>query len=232
MSAMARAIRPFRSSNGWMVKNHRCAIVIFAGDVDAIHARLRNASDPHFSGESFSFRSTNETKTVATETLLGWQAVRNIYALPKGYSQTGYLQIFRNGTSITTQENENVAHGRWINDGTSIHISPATGAETLLRLDTLFAVAGLPAETRLTVRLLEPLSSRNATEGTSVKAVLLSPGIDHNAILIPQGSEFAGSVVDAHGVGWGIKHETAALTVHFDSIRFPDGRTVPVDARI
>ena len=123
-------------------------------------------------------------------------------------------------------------HGHWISDGRSIHISPATGSETVLQLDTLSVVAGMPAEARLTVRLLEPLSSRTAKQGTPVKAVLLSPGIDHDAILIPQGSEFDGSVVDAHGVGWGIKHESAALTVHFDSIRFPDGRTLPVDARI
>lgn len=206
--------------------------VIFAGDADAIHARLRNASDPHFSGESFSFRSASETKTMPTETLLGWQAVRNIYALPKESLQTGYLQILSNGTSITTQENGNVVHGYWINDGTSIHILPAEGAETIWQLDALSAVAGIPAETRLTVRLLEPLSSRTAKQGTPVKAVLLSPGIDHNAILIPQGSELNGFVVDAHGVGWGIKHESAALTVHFDSIQFPDGRTLPIDARI
>ncbi len=206
--------------------------MIFVGDADVMHARLENASDPHFSGESFLFRSANETKTVSTEMLLGLQTTKNIYALRKESSQTGYLQIFPNGTSITTQENGNIARGHWLSDGTSIHISPATGAEKLLRLDTLFAVAGIPAETRLTVRLLEPLSSRTAKQGNAVKAVLLSPGIDHNAILIPQGSEFDGTVVDAHGVGWGIKHESAALTVHFDTIRFPDGRTLPVDVRI
>jgi hypothetical protein len=33
-------------------------------------------------------------------------------------------------------------------------------------------------------------------------------------------------------VGWAIKHETAALTVHFDEVKLPDGRVLPVDVRL
>lgn len=33
-------------------------------------------------------------------------------------------------------------------------------------------------------------------------------------------------------MGWGIRRETAALTIHFDSVRLPDGRTLPMDARV
>lgn len=114
----------------------------------------------------------------------------------------------------------------------NVHITFPAGAKTVWPLDKLQTAMGMPAESRLTVRLLEPLSSRTARQGTPVRAVLLSPGIYKSKILIPQGSEFDGSVVEAHGLGWGIKHESAALTVHFDSVRFPDGRTLGLDARI
>ncbi len=205
--------------------------ITFAGDINAIHARLENTSDPHFSGESVSFRVANETRTLPTEKLLGWRAVKNIYSLPAGSSQAMYLQIFPNGTSATAGENS-VEHGRWMSDGVMVHIASPAGKEAVWQLDKLQTVTGMQAESRLTVRLLEPLSSRTSRKGTPVKAVLLSPGIYQNRILIPQGSEFDGSVVEVHGVGWGIKHESAALTVHFDSIRFADGRTLAVDARV
>jgi hypothetical protein len=205
--------------------------VIFAGDVNAIHARLENASDPQFSGESFSFRVGSEAKSLPVEKLLGWQAARNIYLLPSTSAQAEYLQISPNGSSTTTV-NTTVQHGHWISDGMNVHITSPAGAKTVWPLDKLQTAMGMPAESRLTVRLLEPLSSRTARQGIPVRAVLLSPGIYKSKILIPQGSEFDGSVIEAHGVGWGVKHESAALTVHFDSIRFPDGRTLAVDARI
>ena len=65
-----------------------------------------------------------------------------------------------------------------------------------------------------------------------VKAVSITPALVHDSILIPQGSEFSSKIIEAHGVGWGIKHESAALTVHFDSAKLPDGRTLTLDARV
>lgn len=135
--------------------------ITFAGDVNAIHARLENASDPHFSGESISLRVANETRTLPTEKLLGWQAVRNIYSLPAGSSQAVYLQIFPNGTSATAGDNS-VEHGRWISNGVMVHITSPTGADAVWQLDKLQTVMGMQAESRLTVRLLEPLSSRTS----------------------------------------------------------------------
>jgi LssY C-terminus len=82
------------------------------------------------------------------------------------------------------------------------------------------------------VRLLHPLSSRTAKKGMPVQAILISPGVFDGDILVPQGSEFDGALVEAHGVGWGILRETAALTLHFDSIKLPDGRTLSIDARV
>jgi hypothetical protein len=137
--------------------------MILAGDTQALHARLLHASDAHFSGKSFSFRIHGESKTIARATLLGWQATEQIYAVPGAY-----LQFLPNGSSITT-----TAGGRawtWTTDGTAFYIARNAGPEEVWQAQDLHLVAGVPAETRLTIRLLEPLSSRTAKIGTKVPA--------------------------------------------------------------
>jgi opacity protein-like surface antigen len=205
---------------------------VFAGDENSLHSKLNNASDPHFSGNSFSFQSSGEVKTLPTTNLLGWQTRNRIYASSKERGQTEYLQFLPNGDSIATTLDGQVQHGQWLTDGTSFHITSTSGTGTVWNLSDLQIIAGVPAESRLTVRLLEPLSSRTSRKGMNVNAVLISPGVYESSILIPQGSKFSGTVIDAHGVGLGIRHETAALTVHFESVKLPDGRMLPIDARV
>ena len=65
-----------------------------------------------------------------------------------------------------------------------------------------------------------------------IRAVSITPALFHGSILIPQGSEFSGKIVEAHGVGWGIKHESAALTVRFDMVKLPNDRTLTINARV
>ena len=62
--------------------------------------------------------------------------------------------------------------------------------------------------------------------------MLISPGTVEDRILLPQGSEFEGKLTNAHGVGLGVAHETAALTVEFDSVKLPDGTTLAVHTRL
>ena len=138
----------------------------------------------------------------------------------------------RTGESLTTNQAGQVERGRWLTDGSAFDVTSAQGPPQVYRLADLHSVSGVPATSRLTLRLLQPLSSRTAKEGTDVKAVLISPGVFDSAILLPQGSEFDGKVTAVHGVGLAIKHETAALTVHFDSAKLPDGRVLAMDARI
>jgi hypothetical protein len=206
--------------------------VIFAGDTEAIHAQLVDAAAPAFSGDSLNFTSGGAPKTLAIASLLGQEAAGHIYAPGAHDSQVSYLQFQPNGDAITVTAAGQVERGRWLTDGSSFHVTPAQGAETVWRLSELQTVTGVPADSRLIVRLLQPLSSLTAKEGMAVSAVLISPGVYSGAILLPQGSEFDGKIVAAHGVKWGIRHETAALTVAFDSVKLPDGRTLPVDARI
>lgn len=82
------------------------------------------------------------------------------------------------------------------------------------------------------MRLMQPLSSYKAKAGDAIKAVLISPAVINGKILIPQGSEFSGTVTKAHGVKLGIRHETAALTVAFDSATLPGSRVIAIHTRL
>lgn len=206
--------------------------IVFAGDTEAIHFRMDGASEPHFSGDSLSFALPGGAKTIKTATLLGREVVGQIYAPSSGDSQGMYLQFLPNGDSIATTPSGAVERGRWITDGSEFRITSSTETVTAWRLGDLKPVSGIPATSRLSVRLLQPLSSRTARDDMEVKAVLISPGFFGDGILLPQGSEFDGKIVDVHGVGWGIKHETAALTIHFGSVKLPDDRVLPIDARV
>jgi LssY C-terminus len=206
--------------------------MIFAGDVEAIHARIEEGSEPHFSGESLAFQEHGNPQSLTIAVLMGQEVAGRIYAPVNATAQTAYVQFLPNGDSITTSSSGEVERGRWITNGAEFHVTSPKGTETVWRLAELEPVTGVPATSRLTVRLLEPLSSRTAKEGTVVKAVLISPGVFDSAILLPQGSEFDGKVTAAHGVGLAVKHETAALTVHFEQVKLPNGRILQVDARI
>lgn len=214
--------------------------IIVAGDTQAIHARLPDASDPHFSADALGFQSAGEAKTLKILSLLGQETTGYIYAPRTPDARIAYLQFLPDGDSLTTSSNGTVETGRWITDGSAFHVTPAQGPAkrapkagvTVWRLADLRTVTGVPAESHLDVRLLHPLSSRTAKKGMAVQAVLISPGVFDREILIPQGTEFDGTLVAVHGVGWGIRHETAALTLHFDSIKLPDEQTLPIDARV
>jgi hypothetical protein len=217
--------------------------VIVAGDTEAIHARLPGASDPHFSADALSFQSAGgqsagQVSTLKISTLLGQETFGNIYATRAPDARVVYLQFLPDGDSLTTTSNGKVESGRWITDGSAFRVTPTQekaktkAPATVWPLADLQTVTGVPAESHLNVRLLHPLSSRTAKKGMPVQAILISPGVFDGDILLPQGSEFDGALVAAHGVGWGIQHETAALTLHFDSIKLPGGRTLPIDARV
>jgi opacity protein-like surface antigen len=205
---------------------------VFAGDTEAIHARLENSKSPQFANGSLSFQQDGQPRTIPVSTLLGNEALGRIYKPSEASPKTSLLEFLSDGEALTFDSTNRVERGRWLTDGSNFIITSPAGAETTWPISHLQPVTGIPAANRLSVRLLQPLSSRTATEGMPVKAVLITPGVSDTAILLPQGSEFDGSVVSAHGVGWGIKHETAALTVRFNEIRLPNGRTLPIAAHV
>ena len=210
--------------------------VIFAGDQEMIHAELKNASAPRFSGNLFFFQSSGHEQQLKISDLLGKEAVGHIYAVPNSLSRNdshpAYLQFRSSGESITVTAAGEVQQSHWITDGSKYFILPTKVPGSTWDLVDLKRVMGIPAGSRLNVRLLEPLSSRATKKGMPVTAALISPGVFDGAILLPQGSEFDGTIVDVHGVNWGIRRETAALTLHFDSVKLPDGSKLPIDAQV
>jgi LssY C-terminus/Outer membrane protein beta-barrel domain len=206
--------------------------IVFAGDTEAIHARFEDATSPQFAADSLSFSQDGQPKTISISLLVGNEVVGRIYKPAQTSTDISLLQFLPDGDALTYDTAGHITRGRWLTDGSNFTITASTGPATIWQISQLQSITGIPAASRISVRLLQPLSSRTAKKGMVVKAVSITPGISGDAILIPQSSEFDGTIVDAHGVGWGIKHETAALTIRFNLVKLPDGRTLPIDAHI
>jgi hypothetical protein len=206
--------------------------VIFAGDTEAIHARLDSASAPVFALDSLSFRSSSGPATASLPVLMGWDVRGVIFAPATTDPKAAYLEFLSDGDSLTIDPAAHVERGRWLTDGEAFRIAPAKGPPITWQRSALHPVSGIPAAHRLEVRLLQPLSSRTAKVGMEVHAVSIAPAVSAGSILIPEGSKFDGKIIEARAVGWGIRRETAALTVQFSSAELPDGRRLLIDARV
>jgi len=204
------------------------------GDEGGIYGRLQGASAVKFEADALQFRDdrSGQTRTVTVQLLLA-QDMTAIYevkdALP---GKPRYAQFRRDGSTVLEQADGGFETGEWWTDGTNMIVKLAGGSRLDYPRAALVPVEGVPAGTRLAVRILQPLSSRKAKEGDSVQAVLISPASINGNIFLPQGSLFSGTITRAHGVGWGLKHETAALTVTFDSAKLPDGQRLTIHTRL
>jgi hypothetical protein len=79
-----------------------------------------------------------------------------------------------------------------------------------------FACEGLPAGRTFWVRLSSPVSSYNSKAGDTVHAVLIEAVACDGEVVFPVGTRIDGIVRSVRKVGWGIRHETAALQIQFD----------------
>jgi LssY C-terminus len=89
-----------------------------------------------------------------------------------------------------------------------------------------FGCDSLAAGQTLWVRLSAPVSSYNAKPGDTVHAVLIEAVTCDNGVVFPVGTSIDGVVHSVRKVGWGIRHETAALDIRFDSAVV--GQSAPV----
>jgi LssY C-terminus len=206
--------------------------VIYAGDTRAILALVDNGWDPHFSNDALSYESQAGKRTISIAELVALHYQDGIYAPARRSAEAAYLEFLPAGEALTIAANGEVDRGHWIKAASNFQVTSSRGVLATWPEAELHPVAGIPADNKITLRLLQPLSSLTAKEGMAVKAVSITPALDRGSILIPQGTEFSGKIVQAHGVGWGVKHESAALTLHFDNARLADGRTIAVDALV
>jgi hypothetical protein len=95
-----------------------------------------------------------------------------------------------------------------------------------------FACDQLPAGQSVWIRLTAPVSTYTAKAGDPVHAVLTQDLVCENDVLLPMGTPIDGVVVSKRKVGWGIRHETAALELEFNRAVPSPGIGVELDARV
>lgn len=205
--------------------------VTVVGDDEAAPGVLTGANAATFAGDDLTVTAGGEKETFRTADLLGTD-LRNIYSPPQGSIVTlKYLQVFPDGTAMTMSNDGAIHQGRWHTDGKNIELNVEGTSQSIPQV-SLQTIKGVPAGTRFSARLLQPLSSQTAKQGMHVKAVSITPIVIDGEILVPEGSTIEGIVTKAHGVGWGFKHETAALTIDFQHATLADGRTLDITARV
>src|SRR5271165_396937 len=90
----------------------------------------------------------------------------------------------------------------------------------------------LPAGQLIWVRLSAPICTYTTHAGDPVRAVLTQDIVCNNEVVLPMGTAIEGLVRSRHKVGWGIRHETAALELEFNrAVPGPDA-TVQMIARV
>lgn len=206
--------------------------VVIVGDDQAIPGLIRNATHPVFHDDStLEYTEEGAAKTAALGVLLG-SALQSIYSPPETLQAAPkYMQVFPDGHAIVEMKDGSIRKGQWHTDGTTAILSADT-ATYAVALQDLKPIEGVPGGARFTVRLLDELSSRDTHEGSTIKAVSISPMLVNGQILIPSGSIFEGKVVEADSVGWGFKHETASLTIDWTRVTLPDQRVLELSARV
>jgi LssY C-terminus len=97
---------------------------------------------------------------------------------------------------------------------------------------TAYGGDSLPPGQALWIRLAAPISTYTAKVGDPVHAVLTQDLICDNEIVLPMGADIEGIVRSKRKVGWGIRHETAALELEFHHAAARPGVDVVFTARV
>src|SRR5271157_1219216 len=90
----------------------------------------------------------------------------------------------------------------------------------------------LPEGQSMWIRLASPVSTYTAQVGDPVPAILTQDIACGGDVVLPMGSSIEGVVRSKRKVGWGIRHETAALEIEFNQAVLADGSTIDLSARI
>jgi hypothetical protein len=96
----------------------------------------------------------------------------------------------------------------------------------------VFACDQIPAGQPLWVRLTGPVTTYTAKVGDPIHAVLTRDLVCENEVVLPMGSAVDGVVRSKRKVGWGIRHETAALELEFHQAEGGSGEPIEFTARV
>jgi hypothetical protein len=95
-----------------------------------------------------------------------------------------------------------------------------------------FGCDQLPPGQPLWIRLAVPVSTYSAKAGDPVHAVLTQDLVCANETMLPMGTPIDGVVRSRRKVGWGIRHETAALELEFNQATTYSGTPIQLTARV
>jgi hypothetical protein len=90
----------------------------------------------------------------------------------------------------------------------------------------------LPEGESLWIRLASPVSTYTARVGDPVRAVLTQDAVCGVDVVLPMGTSIEGVVRSKRKVGWGIRHETAALELDFNRAVLEPGVTIDISTRV
>ena len=101
----------------------------------------------------------------------------------------------------------------------------------------IIAVPSITAEeieagTDMEARLSTPTGTRISHAGDPIEATVIAPITLNGRLVVPQGAIVSGTIENVERLGLGLKHLTAEIEYRFDTLRLPDGMTVPIQARV
>jgi LssY C-terminus len=116
---------------------------------------------------------------------------------------------------------------------------PRTTAQRLLAVTLIVwwaplakACDKLPQETVLQVRLVTPVSSYFSHPGNLISAMLTEDVKCDSQTALPAGTTVEGTIGYVRKVGWGIRHETAALRLDFTRLSIPNNPAFVMKSRV
>ncbi len=95
-----------------------------------------------------------------------------------------------------------------------------------------FGCDHVPSGQTLWVRLTSPVSTYTAKPGDTVSAVLTEAVECGSEVVFPVGTNITGVVHSVRKVGWGIRHETAALDIEFNRVTLIATPSVEIAAAV
>jgi len=111
---------------------------------------------------------------------------------------------------------------RWQRLGRALAVFVSLAASLLATALPALACDRLPAGTTLWVQLSSNISSYDSKPGMRVQAVLEDDLKCDNEVVLRIGTPVEGRIERVQKVGWGIRHETAAIDLQFDRV-LPEG---------
>ena len=88
-----------------------------------------------------------------------------------------------------------------------------------------------PRAVRVEASLLTPISRYFSKTGMAVRALVTTPLCSEEGA-VPEGAILIGKLMKVRRVGLGLVHERASLEPAFENLEMPDGRVIPVGARL